>query len=133
LPVADGREDESVVPGRIYIAPPGRHMVVSHAGSIKLLDSPKQQFCRPAVDPLFASLADRYRQRVIGTILTGYGRDGVDGLRAIAGAGGYSIAQQPAEAEQASMPLHAIRLDHVNFVGSVDAIAKRLQELAAGA
>ena len=68
------------------------------------------------MDPLFTSAAAHYGRRVVGTLLSGGGWDGVSGLLSIKAAGGLSIAQDPTEAPYDSMPMHAILDDHVDSV-----------------
>lgn len=94
---------ERMLPGRIYVAPPDRHMVVRD-GTLCLLDTAAENFCRPAADPLFRSAAAHYRERVIGVVLTGDLDDGAAGLAAIGARGGYRVVQDPDDSEAPSMP-----------------------------
>lgn len=132
MPVVQPEGDEPIAHGYIYLAPPDRHMVVKPGGIIGLNSLAKEHHARPAVDPLFVSLAECYGPRVVGVVLTGFGRDGTEGLTAIGRAGGVSIAQSPDEARHESMPLHAIMLDDVDFVASIDDIAIALVRQARG-
>jgi len=122
---------ETLERGRIYLAPPDRHMRIA-AGRYRLDRGPKQHFTRPAVDPLFETAAASYGPRVVGVVLSGGGDDGVRGLIAIKAAGGISIAQDPLEARVASMPKSAIWLDDVDLVLPLDEIARALVALATG-
>lgn len=97
--------------GRIYVAPPDRHMIV-RPGLLRLDDGPKKHFTRPAIDPLFRSAAAAYGPRVVGMVLTGGGQDGTEGLRAIYDAGGLGVIQDPDDARQPAMPESAIKGDH---------------------
>lgn len=105
--VSHAIDGETMKIGRIYVAPPDRHMVV-HGDKIQLLDTAAENFCRPAADPLFRSAAVHYGDRVIGVVLTGDLDDGAAGLAAIAARGGYRIVQQPEDCEAPSMPRSAI-------------------------
>jgi len=92
----EGVDGEPVTPGRVYLAPGGRHMVVdasSGAKVIRLTDDAPENFCRPAVDPLFRSVARAYGARALGVVLTGMGQDGAVGGLAIAEAGGNVLVQ----------------------------------------
>src|SRR3569832_2233937 len=61
---------EAIVPGRIYVAPPDRHLLVEE-GHVRVTRGPKENRFRPAVDPLLRSAAYFYRNNVIGVILSG--------------------------------------------------------------
>ncbi len=84
------------------------------------------------MDPLFTSAARAYGPRVVGVVLTGGGRDGLQGLIDISAAGGISLVQSPAEAEYASMPESAILGDHVAAVLRVNELGDALALLARG-
>ena len=101
-------------------------------GHIVLASGAKEHRTRPAVDPLFASAALAYGPRVVGVVLTGGGHDGMQGLLDITTAGGLSLVQSPAQAEDASMPEYAIAHDHVRAALPVDAIGDALVVLARG-
>ncbi|RZI74476.1 MAG: chemotaxis protein CheB, partial [Pseudomonas sp.] len=101
--------------GRVYVAPPDLHMILEK-GRVRLHHGPKENFTRPAVDPLFRSAAIEFGTRVVGIILTGRLDDGSAGLIAIKDRGGIAIVQDPAEAYADSMPRSAaacVIVDHV--------------------
>ncbi|MEH3118402.1 MAG: chemotaxis response regulator protein-glutamate methylesterase [Methylorubrum populi] len=107
LPAAEGKADERVLPGRIYVAPGGRHMRL--AGSpvdpvIRLDDGPPVNFCRPAVDVMFLDAAALYGGATLSVILTGMGADGTAGARALVEAGGTLLAQDEATSTVWGMP-----------------------------
>ena len=110
LPAIHASDGEHFVPGRIYVAPPDHHMVIED-DHISLTKGPRENWARPAIDPLFRSAAAVYGADTIGIILTGGLNDGTAGLYEVAGAGGVTIVQDPAEATNPSMPQSA--LDHV--------------------
>jgi two-component system chemotaxis response regulator CheB len=88
-------------------------------------------FVRPSVDRLFESVADRWRSAAIGVVLTGTGSDGAAGIAAIRVRGGYTIAQDPSEAEYASMPRTAIATGMVTAVLPLRSIARAVARAAA--
>lgn len=106
LPAAHAEEGESIQPGRIYVAPPDRHMIVSD-GHLRLLRGPKENCARPAIDPLFRSVAATYGAGATGVILTGNLNDGAQGLFEIKRMGGTAIVQDPDDADYPEMPRSA--------------------------
>ena len=115
LPVSHATDGEPILPGRILVAPPDEHLtVVMEGGSAyaRLLHGPKENHCRPAIDPLFRSAAAAFQDNAIAVILTGYLDDGTVGMQAIKSCCGLAIVQDPIEAEAADMPASAI--EHVN-------------------
>src|SRR5579862_3126519 len=114
LPAHQATNGEAILPGRIYIAPPDRHLLIKD-GHIELFHGPKENFTRPAVDPLFRSAADSYGPRVIGVILTGLLDDGTAGLIHIKNKGGLAVVQDPDDALFAGMPNSALKRDHVDY------------------
>src|SRR4051812_46394129 len=94
-PAHEGVDGEMVRPGTIYLAPGGRHMRVVRQGAhaaIALDDGAPVNFCKPAVDPLFASAIDAWQGGVLAVVLTGMGSDGMRGGKDIVAAGGSIIA-----------------------------------------
>src|ERR1700680_3663072 len=83
LPAEHGRNGMRIERGHIYVAPPDHHMTVGPIGFIRLDQGPKENYVRPAADPLFRSAASVYGSRVIGIILTGGGSGGTHRLSAI--------------------------------------------------
>lgn len=94
--------------GNIYIAPPDHHMVVEPGDRIRIISGPRHNRHRPAIDPLFRSVARFYGPRAIGMILTGFLADGSSGLAMIKNAGGIAIVQDPNDAMVPSMPRRAL-------------------------
>jgi two-component system, chemotaxis family, protein-glutamate methylesterase/glutaminase len=96
LEVKQAEDGDLVLPDRVLIAPGGRHMIISsHSprARIALLDEPPVSGHRPSVDVLFQSAARAYQSNVIGLLMTGMGRDGVEGCKAILAAGGFTLGQ----------------------------------------
>ncbi len=106
-PSKEGADGEVVTPGNIYVAPGGKHMIlVKDAGAVKirLTDGEPVNFCKPAVDPLFDSVAKIYGSATLGLILTGMGHDGANGVKTIAAGGGSIITQDEATSVVWGMP-----------------------------
>ncbi|MBV8671924.1 MAG: chemotaxis protein CheB, partial [Acidobacteriaceae bacterium] len=93
--------------GKIYIAPPDYHMLVED-GALRVIQGPRENLHRPAIDPLFRSAASYYGPRVIGIILTGLLDDGTSGLMVVRASGGAAIVQDPKNALFSSMPKSAL-------------------------
>ena len=108
LPCSEAKHGERAEPGHIYLAPGDRHMEVRKgaAGPLEVLlnDGAPENFCRPAVDPLFRSAAKALGTRALGVVLTGMGRDGLAGSEAIKAAGGLILAQDEATSVVWGMP-----------------------------
>jgi two-component system chemotaxis response regulator CheB len=109
LPAAFGRDGEAIEPGRIYVAPPDRHLMLMIGDRLRLGAGPWENGARPAIDPLFRSCALCCGPRVIGLVLSGRLSDGSSGLQAIERCGGIAVVQDPVDAAHAEMPRNALR------------------------
>jgi two-component system chemotaxis response regulator CheB len=132
LPVLEPEDGGLWQPGRIYVAPRDQHLVLEPGGVLRLNRGPRQHHTRPAVDPLFASVARVCGPRTVGVILTGMGDDGVSGLIAINAEGGITLVQSPSEAPHPSMPRNAIARDHVGAAVPVSEMPGILRALVEG-
>lgn len=128
LAVREARDGEPLRPGLVVLAPTGRHLVVTE-GLARLSDAPPLEGFKPSVTPLFASAARAYGRRACGVLLTGMGRDGAAGLRAIKDAGGPTLAQDEATSAVFGMPRAAVELGAVDRVLPLDEISRALLEL----
>lgn len=107
LTVVEATEGEPVTPGKVLIAPGGFHLEVKNRGTgaiAHLTEDPPENFCRPAVDVLFRSVAATYGKNVLAVVLTGMGRDGERGARVIRDAGGEVFVQDEASSVVWGMP-----------------------------
>jgi two-component system chemotaxis response regulator CheB len=107
IPTQEGSEGMRIEAGYAYVAPGGLHMeIVEREGKsvIRLSDAPPENFCKPAVDPMFRSLVKLYGRKVLGIILTGMGSDGLKGGQMLVEAGGRLIAQDEASSVVWGMP-----------------------------
>ncbi len=98
---------------------------------MRLIDGPPVSFNRPAADPLFESAARAFGSDAVGIVLSGMGRNGSAGLRAIAGAGGVTMVQDLLEADQPTMPHAALRAAPQSIVAPERTIGRRLAALCA--
>ena len=115
IPAAHAFDMEEIKPGRIYVAPPDRHLIIEN-GRVRVTRGPKENRFRPAVDPLFRSAAYHYGPNVTGIILSGALDDGTSGLWTIKQRGGVTVVQDPNEAEVPSMPENAIREVQIDYI-----------------
>jgi two-component system chemotaxis response regulator CheB len=107
LSVSEAGEGDLVQPGRILIAPGGKHLTIRRQGATvqtHLTEDPPENFCRPAVDVLFRSASSLYGDRLLAVILTGMGRDGEKASTLIRSSGGEVFAQDEATSVVWGMP-----------------------------
>jgi len=132
LRVTQVRGGERLAAGIVFLSLPGRHLLVAADGTLSLSDTDRVRFVRPSADVLFASLAESWGGGAIAVVLTGTGRDGADGVRAIKSRDGTVIVQDEASSEFFGMPNAAIQTGMANQILPLDAIAAALVELTAG-
>jgi len=126
--VKEADDKEAIRSGRLYLAPPGYHLLIEADRSFSLSVDPRVKYSRPSIDVLFNSAADVYQDNLIGVILTGANSDGSQGLRNIKGRGGLAIVQEPASAEVACMPREAIAATPVDHVLALQEIGPFLRQ-----
>ena len=128
LPAVYPRDGEKIQPGRIYVAPPDRHLAIEDS-RVHLSRNATENGHRPAIDVLFRSAARSYGSRVVGVVLTGNLDDGTAGLAAIKRCGGVAVVQDPGEADYPAMPESAIANVEVDHVVPVAEIGQLLDQL----
>lgn len=131
LKVREAVNNTVIQPGEVWIAPGDFHMRVKRQRTdliLELNQSPPENSCRPAVDPLFRSVAEVFGARCLGVILTGMGRDGEEGSRAIHKAGGQIIAQDEASCVVWGMPRAVTQAGLVNAVVPLSQMAAEIND-----
>jgi two-component system, chemotaxis family, protein-glutamate methylesterase/glutaminase len=134
-PAREAEDGEPINAGKIYVAPGGRHMRVERRNGtavIVLDDGPAINFCKPAVDPLFASAAEVWGKWNLAVMLTGMGQDGARGAAQVVAAGGSLIAQDEATSVVWGMPGTVAQAGLCSAVLPLDEIAPKIVRLFAG-
>jgi len=136
FPTRYAEEGEPLQMGVVYLAPPDQHLLVDE-DRLELTRGPRENFTRPAVDPLFRSAAESFGPLAIGIVLSGNLSDGTAGLWEVKRRGGIAIAQNPDEAEFPGMPSSAaqhVEVDYCVGIKEMGGLVTRLvTELAAQA
>ncbi|MBW8888808.1 MAG: chemotaxis response regulator protein-glutamate methylesterase [Fibrobacteres bacterium] len=134
MEVKEAEDGDSVVPGRVLIAPGNHHMELMRDGAAYravVRGGPQVSRHRPSVDVLFHSVARYAGRNAVGVILTGMGHDGAEGLLAMRQAGAATLAQDEASCVVFGMPKEAIAFGAAEKVASLDLIPARILEAAA--
>lgn len=129
IKVMIGRNSEEIRPGVAYIAPDGLQMRVEEGGKIDLSDEPAYEGHRPSGDVLLESAARAYGDGVVATILTGMGRDGAMGMKAIKQLHGRTIAQDERSCVVFGMSKAAIEMDVIDKVSPLEKIPEEIIEM----
>jgi two-component system CheB/CheR fusion protein len=127
LTVVEAQDGQLIQPGHVYVIRPDTQMTVLD-GHLRV--RPRPNGATGAIDSLFSSMAEHYRDEAVGVILSGSGHDGSSGLCAINAAGGLTFAQAPNEAQIDGMPQAAIATGAVGVVLPAHEIASELMRLA---
>ena len=131
LRVKVAENGEPLRPGTVYLALDGKHLQVTENALAWLRDSPPVDGHRPSVTALLESVAQTYGRAAVGVLLTGMGKDGGRGLKALHEAGGHTIAQDEGTCVVFGMPKEAIALGAATEVLPLPQIGTRLAELVA--
>jgi len=132
LPASHAESGAPIEHGRIYVAPPNRHLLLNPAGHVELWQGPKENNFRPSINVLFRSAAVAYGPRVTGVILTGTLEDGVAGLWWIKRMKGIAVVQDPADAQFPEMPHTALWHVPADYVAPAAALGRLLSDLVTG-
>jgi two-component system chemotaxis response regulator CheB len=125
MPVSFAADRQPILPDTVYIAPPDRHLMIE-GDTTRVTRGPRESRARPAIDVLFRSAALAVGPRVIGVVLSGNLDDGTAGLWQIKDRQGLAFVQDPEEATYPSMPQSAIEHVDTDFVGTLDALARKI-------
>lgn len=104
LPTSEAQSGASILPGHIYFAPGGYHLLIENDDTFSLDVSEKVSYCRPSIDVLFESATTIYKRQILAIILSGANTDGVKGASIVRQAGGTVIVQEPGTAKATCMP-----------------------------
>ena len=121
-------DNDKIEPGTIYLGAPGSHLLIK-GDRIKLGHGPEENRFRPSIDVLFRSVAASHGERSIGIILTGFLNDGTVGMNAIRQSGGYTIVQDPNEAEYPDMPLSVLETMETDHCISLKKMGETILEI----
>ncbi len=133
LSVCEPHDGQLIMPGHVYIAPGGKHLLVERDGAryrCRLNDGPPVNRHCPSVDVLFRSVAQNVGPNAVGVILTGMGDDGARGLKEMRDAGAPTIAQDEASSVVWGMPGAAVKLGAVEEVLPLNKVAEAVMRLA---
>ncbi len=134
--VCEAEDKEEIGTQRVFLAPPGYHLLVD-GGRFALSTEGPVQHSRPSIDVFFESVADAFGPRAIGVVLTGSNNDGAAGLAAIARRGGATVVQDPATALKPDMPTAALRAvpdaEVVGLEDIADVVRRLVDERIGGA
>jgi two-component system, chemotaxis family, protein-glutamate methylesterase/glutaminase len=131
--VKEAVDGDSVIPGRVLIAPGGLHMRLRRSGAryyVEVVDGPDVHHQKPSVEVLFDSVAKYAGANAVGAILTGMGDDGAQGLLNMRRAGARTIAQDEATSTVFGMPMEAIKCGAAEKILPLQDVAKMLIQLA---
>ena len=129
LDVEEAVDGAELVKGKVYVAPPDRHMIIDSGRTLVLTHGPRENRHRPAVDPLFRSAALAYGGGAVGVILSGSLDDGTAGLLAIKRVGGMAVVQSPQDAMYSGMPQSAIEnVEDIDYVVPLAEIPSALNQ-----
>lgn len=133
LPVVVAADGERLSPGAVYLAPAGVNLLLRAGGRVGLEQPPPQQFHVPGIDVAFSSAAALYGPRAVGVLLTGMGRDGAVGLRALRQSGAFTLGQDEATSVVWGMPAAAQALDAVDREAPLPELAAAITQAVARA
>ncbi|MDI1261311.1 chemotaxis protein CheB [Aquabacterium sp.] len=129
LRVCEAMDKQPIEPGTVYVAPTGYHLSVEADLSLSLSGEAPVNYSRPSIDVLMNSAADAYGVGLVGILLTGANHDGAQGMARIKARGGWTVVQNPEQAQSNTMPLAAIRMrapDLILSLGDIHALLLKL-------
>lgn len=131
LPVVEATAGAVALPGHVYLAPGGRHLLLSRLGDTvrcRLDDAPPIKGCRPSFDRLLETATEAYDGRVLAAVLTGMGSDGLAGCRVLAARDGCVLAEAASSCVVYGMPKAVIDAGVAHEIAPLAEVAPRLLE-----
>lgn len=129
LPVRVALEGDRPEPGKVLLAATQDHLALNNAGVLGYTPNPKDYVYRPSVDVFFQSVCRFWRGEAVGVLLTGMGRDGAIGLKALRDTGWHTIAQDQATSAVYGMPKAAATLNAAVDILALEQIGPTLAKL----
>ena len=129
IPVHEITDNIHVEPDNIYVVPPNK-LLTANDGILNLTQRPPKGYNNLPIDLFFNSLAEIHQGEAIGVVLSGTGKDGTLGLKAIKQQGGITFAQHHHSASFNEMPQNAINANVVDFILPPEGIVHQLMELS---
>ncbi len=132
LPVKEAEDHDEIKNNQVYIIPSGQHGVIStwkKKTFISLNDEPKLHGLKPSADYLFHSASEKYKDRLIGVVLTGMGKDGASGSKVLKDNNGFLAVQDKDSSVVYGMPHTAKKRAGYDFEGSPSEIGKKMIEM----
>jgi two-component system chemotaxis response regulator CheB len=128
IEIVEPTDKELIKPGKAYLAPANYHMLVDLDRRISLSIGNQVNHSRPSIDLSFQTAAESYRDKLLAVILSGANKDGAAGIKRVSDLGGYTIVQDPAEAQISTMPNAAIALFKPNQVLDINDISRYINQ-----
>lgn len=135
LTVKEAENGEPLEPGKVLIAPGGQHMMFDHSGNtvvVRITAEPAHSLYKPCADIMMLSAVEVIRGPLLGLIMTGMGKDGLEGLKAIKKNGGVVVAQDEDSCVVYGMPKAAVDEGIADYVVSLDNIPSTLVQITRG-
>lgn len=129
--VVEAYFDQRVIPKTIYVAPPGKHMIVA-GGYIFLIDNQKKHFAKPSISVLFDSLANEYGQELLCLLVCGYGKDGSDSLENLKNSGATVLLEEAKECKATPMLDNAAKSGNYDAILPLESISRYIQSAVKG-
>ncbi len=125
----EAKDGDRLEPGKIYVAPGGRHIRFAKDGTIRVVDEPRNSIYKPSIDLAMESAAEVFGNKLIAIILTGMGSDGVEGIKKVKASGGVVISENEKSAVIFGMPRAAIESGCVDYIEDAHRIPHIIENL----
>jgi two-component system chemotaxis response regulator CheB len=128
IKIIEPHDKELIKPGVAYLAPANYHMLIDLDRRISLSIGEQVNHSRPSIDLSFQTAAESYRDKLLAVILSGANKDGAAGIKRVSDLGGYTIVQDPNEAQISTMPNSALALFKPNQTIGIQAISSFINQ-----